>query len=216
LLGADHPDTLRSMNNLAAAYVSAGRLDKALPLHEETLKLRQAKLGPEHPDTLRSMHDLALAFMVANRSLEAEPILRELVAIQRRRLPAKSPELAAHLASLGKSLVQVDEHAEAELILRECLAIREKTLPEDWRRFKTQSLLGGSLLGQKKYAEAEPLLLSGYEGMKARQESIPASAKDNLREALEWLVKLHEALGQPEKAAERRLELDRERPPARN
>jgi len=33
-------------------------------------------------------------------------------------------------------------------------------------------MLGGSLLGQKRYAEAEPLLLSGYEGMKQRQRSL--------------------------------------------
>jgi hypothetical protein len=50
--------------------------------------------------------------------------------------------------------------------LRACLAIREKKLPDDWRRFNAQSLLGGSLLGQQKYAEAEPLLVQGYEGMK--------------------------------------------------
>ena len=36
-LGPDHPDTLTSMNNLAAAYQAAGKMDKALPLFEETL-----------------------------------------------------------------------------------------------------------------------------------------------------------------------------------
>jgi len=38
-------------------------------------------------------------------------------------------------------------------------------------------MLGGSLLGQKKYAEAEPLLLSGYEGMKQREVKIPPEVK---------------------------------------
>jgi serine/threonine protein kinase len=51
-LGADHPDTLTSMNNLALGYRAAGQLAKALPLYEETLKLRKAKLGADHPDTL--------------------------------------------------------------------------------------------------------------------------------------------------------------------
>ena len=37
LLGADHPDTLSSRNNLANAYRAAGRLNDAIPLHEETL-----------------------------------------------------------------------------------------------------------------------------------------------------------------------------------
>jgi len=50
------------MNNLALAYRAAGKLDQALPLLEETLKLRKAKLGPEHPDTLGTMNNLAWAF----------------------------------------------------------------------------------------------------------------------------------------------------------
>ena len=49
-------------------------------------------------------------------------------------------------------------------------------IPDDWLTFNARSLLGGSLLGQKKYAEAEPLLLSGYEGMKQREDKIPAAA----------------------------------------
>ena len=35
-----------------------------MPLFEQTLKLRKAKLGPEHPDTLLSMNNLAWATML--------------------------------------------------------------------------------------------------------------------------------------------------------
>ncbi len=34
-------------------------------------------------------------------------------------------------------------------------------------------MLGGCLLGQKKYAEAEPLLVAGYEGSMQREDQIP-------------------------------------------
>ena len=51
-LGPDHPDTLTSRNNLAAAYQAAGRTDDAIKMHEATLKLFESKLGPDHPDTL--------------------------------------------------------------------------------------------------------------------------------------------------------------------
>ena len=37
------------MYNLAVAYQTAGRLSEALPLFEETLKLRKAKLGRTIP-----------------------------------------------------------------------------------------------------------------------------------------------------------------------
>jgi hypothetical protein len=39
----------------------AGKLDLALPLQEEALKLMKARLGPDHPDTLACMHNLAVA-----------------------------------------------------------------------------------------------------------------------------------------------------------
>jgi hypothetical protein len=54
------------------------------------------------------------------------------------------------------------------------LIIREKKIPDDFFTFNARSMLGGSLLGQKKYAEAEPLLLSAYEGLRQREDRIPA------------------------------------------
>jgi len=38
----------------------------------------------------------------------------------------------------------------------------KKNQPDDWQRFRAESLLGASLAGQKKYANAAPLLLEGY------------------------------------------------------
>jgi hypothetical protein len=72
-------------------------------------------------------------------------------------------------------------------------------------------LLGGSLLGQKKYADAEPLLLAGYEGMKQREDKIPPVGKIRLTEALERLVQLYDATEQKEKAAEWRKKLETRR-----
>ena len=63
-------------------------------------------------------------------------------------------------------------------------------------------MFGGSLLGQKKYAQAEPLLLSGYEGMKERGNKIPPQEKRGLKKALERLIQLYEGTGQSEKVAE--------------
>ena len=61
---------------------------------------------------------------------------------------------------------------EAEPLLRECLAICEKASADDWKRYDAMSLLGGALLGQGRYAEAEPLIVPGYEGMKERESRI--------------------------------------------
>ncbi|OMG31582.1 tetratricopeptide repeat protein, partial [Actinomyces naeslundii] len=58
-LDPDHPHTLISRHNLAGAYQDAGRLDEAIPLHEQTLEDSTRILGPHHPDTLISRHNLA-------------------------------------------------------------------------------------------------------------------------------------------------------------
>jgi hypothetical protein len=83
-----------------------------------------------------------------------------------------------------------------------------KRSPDAWTTFNTRSMLGGALLGQKKYADAEPLLLQGYEGMKERETKIPAQGKIRLTEALERLVQLYEATGKKDQAAEWRKKLD--------
>ena len=98
--------------------------------------------------------------------------------------------------------------AEAEPLLRECLAIREKTQPDAWSTFNTQSSLGGALLGQKKYADAEPLLRAGYEGLKQREKTIPEQGKVRIPEAIERLVRLYEATGKKDDAAKWRKKLE--------
>ena len=96
---------------------------------------------------------------------------------------------------------------EAEPVLRECLVFREKAASGDWQTFDTQSLLGGSLLEQKRYAEAEAYLVTGYEGMKQRQNSIPSQDEGRLKEAADRVVQLYEAWGKPDRAAEWRQKL---------
>ena len=69
------------------------------------------------------------------------------------------------------------------------------------------SLLGGCLLGQKKYAEAEPLLIRGFEGLKAREAKIPNRVKPDLAVVTEWIIHLYESRDGPETAAAWRTKL---------
>ena len=48
-LGADHPDTLSYLNNLATLLQQQGKLGEAEPLLRWALEGRQAKLGADHP-----------------------------------------------------------------------------------------------------------------------------------------------------------------------
>jgi hypothetical protein len=62
--------------------------------------------------------------------------------------------------------------------------------------------LGGILLARTNYLAATPLLLSGYEGMKQHEATIPVPNKSDLKEALQRLVRLYQATGDTAQAAE--------------
>jgi hypothetical protein len=55
-------------------------------------------------------------------------------------------------------------------------------------------------LGQGRFAEAEPLVVQGYERMKARESRMPVPDRSRLREAAERVVRLYEEWGKPDQA----------------
>jgi len=69
-------------------------------------------------------------------------------------------------------------------------------------------MLGGALLGRKKYADAEPLLQAGYEGMKRRERFIPPEARMRFVEGVARLVELCDATNRLDDAAKWRKELE--------
>ena len=67
VLGADHPDTLNTRNNLAVAYRYVGRFGEAIELFERVLADLERVLGPDHPKTLTTCNNLAGAYRSAGR-----------------------------------------------------------------------------------------------------------------------------------------------------
>jgi hypothetical protein len=133
---------------------------------------------------------------------QAEVWRRKWLAVVKERAGADSVPYARELAALGMNLLQQKKWPDAEAALRESLAVRAKKEPDVWTTFNTHSLLGDALWGQQRYSEAESLLLAGYEGLKQRAGTIPPQAKDlRLQEAVERLVRLYEAWGKSDQAA---------------
>ena len=182
---------------LGLAYLNLGDAARAVKQYERALALREAVQGANDSDTAACRNQLAVAYRLAGRAEEGS------------RLFDRSPDTRAHAAALsvrGALLLAQKQPADAELKLRECLRIREQVQPDDWTTFDTMSMLGEALLDQNKLADAEPLLVSGYEGMKQRASQIPPQDKARLLKALDRLVRLYEALGRPEKAMRWRQE----------
>jgi tetratricopeptide (TPR) repeat protein len=212
-LGPDHPDTLNEMANLGGVYVEAGQLDRGILLLKDALE-RCRKQGPDSIRLGQVLAPLARAYDQARLFAEARPLHQERVAYAQKRFGPDDVRTATALAEFGLHLLQNQQWTEAETPLRACVRIRTQQEPDAWRTFNARSMLGGALSGQQKYAEAEPLLLEGYQGMKAREGQIPPGLKVRLSEALERLVQLYDAWGKPEEAQAWRQKFQAAKTPA--
>jgi serine/threonine protein kinase len=219
--GDDNPRTIATMQQLARTYLSRDEAGRAEAWLTRALEAARVRLGRRHGLTRVLLADLADAYQLQDRHAEAAGLIAELVAEPRK--DQKTGRLAGGdlkgLRLLGRNLVREGKYAEAELPLRKYLALFEESTagrPCDfvWPRqyvFRTQVVLGASLLGQKKYAQAEPMLREGYRRMKQQPEAegaVPTPLdRRYVTEALGWLVQLYEEWDKPDEAAYWRKEL---------
>lgn len=201
LLGSEHPEVAFSMDNLANTLRNEGKLVEAESLSRRALKMRRKLLGNECPDVATSLDDLAKVLADRGHAADAESLQHQAIEMQRRIMGADSSDVAVTLADLTRTLLLEKHFADAEQAARGSLAICEKLSPDAWETSAARSLLGRSLLGQNKYREAEPLLVSSYGGLKDRAVRIPAEHKPALNDTLQALVQLYDETGRSEEAA---------------
>jgi hypothetical protein len=217
-LGAEHPETLNCMNNLAVAYLDAGKPDLALPIIVEATQKASDKLGANHPRTLMFAKNRTAALnTVSHRALDhfrkrnhadAEALLAAWVAVQRPLLPAQDVSLAFHLNLLGECQVVQKHYDAAEKALRESLAIYEMKQPRAVMRYDTESLLGAALAGQKKFTEAEPLLINSAKVLLANYGKLSAGNQQLALAAGQRVIDFYHTWDRPEEAAAWRKKLD--------
>jgi tetratricopeptide (TPR) repeat protein len=146
------------MNNLAAAYHDTGKLELALPLYEETLRLRKATLGPDHPDTLSSMNNLAAAYRDADKLDMALPLFMEAAAgMEKRQFHHEyAGPIVNNLIGCHEQLGQFEQ---AESWRRKWLAVVKDRAGADSPAYAgALAALGLNLLQQHKWTDAEAVL----------------------------------------------------------
>ncbi|HEX3086629.1 MAG TPA: tetratricopeptide repeat protein, partial [Pyrinomonadaceae bacterium] len=142
--------------------------------------------------------NLGLLYFLTGDYAKAEHEDRNALEILRKTL-GESPLTISTEATLGLALTRNGKPAEGEPFLREALESRKKLLPaDDVYIFITESSLGECLTAQRAYAQAEPLLLSGYTGIKTKL----GEKNSRTIEALKRLVSLYRDWKKPDKAAQ--------------
>jgi serine/threonine protein kinase len=196
---------------LALTYSAAGRPAEGAALIDKVRECVHKTSGAYPKPTDFFEHCRGYAYQRAGRLDEADQVLRAVVD-QLRLQGARSVSLAMNLELLSVNLLLQHRYSEVEQPAREAIALYEKneknlTDESDWRFPYIKNVLGGSLLAQNRYAEAEPLLVQGYEGMKRAENAMTANWRYRLPEAGERVIRYYEETKQPEKARQWRQKL---------
>ncbi|WP_205797180.1 tetratricopeptide repeat protein [Micromonospora sp. CMU55-4] len=197
-LGAEHPDTLTSRNNLAAAYRAAGRLGEAIPLYEATLAACERVLGDEHPDTLMSRNNLAYAYQSAGRLGEAIPLYEATLAVRERVLGDEHPDTLTSRNNLAAAYQAAGRLGEAIPLYEATLAAYERVLgAEHPNTLTSRNNLAVAYRAAGRLGEAIPL----YEATLAVRERVLGDehpdtlmSRNNLAVAYDAAGRLGEAI----------------------
>lgn len=210
VLGEDHSSTLTAMNNLALTYSRQGRLAEATAMYRDVLARRRRVLGEQHMLTAYSKHSLAMLHRRQGDFDKAEELLAQCVESLRRSLGAEAADTLEDMVMLAEARI-MQRNFDVQPLLREAVATMERQKKEVWLLDYARSLLGAALAGQKQYPEAEPLLLSGHEGLLRRERTLPEQVGSIVGQSGGWIVQLYREWGKPEQASAWLTRLDRGR-----
>jgi tetratricopeptide (TPR) repeat protein len=187
ILGEENPRTMSSVLILARTYVQQQKFDKAGPLTDEALNLMRGLAIENDPFLSSQVSNLGWAYLEQGQVAKADTLC-EVAWKAMRRKPDNNPLANPRIITqLGSVRLAQEKYSAAETLLRESSRLVAKHWPDAAYQFYVMSLLGASLSGQKKYAEAEPLLLQGCQGLQQRQSSMPPylNATRRVTESLE-------------------------------
>ncbi|MBV8896893.1 MAG: serine/threonine protein kinase [Acidobacteriaceae bacterium] len=201
VLGDTHPHTLQAGNSLAQVYALEGKYAQAESIYSKVFETARRTLGDQRPVTMESMNGLAGVYRREGKLAQAETLYSKVADLRRRVLGADNPDALGSMVALGRVQVAQRKFTDAESTLAAAWKESEKTWANKWERFECENLLGAAMAGQQKFSEAEPLLLSGYEGMRQRESEISVPERSNLSDAKARIVKFYQQWGKPDKAS---------------
>ncbi len=118
-LGAEHPDTLHALNDLARIYEGTGEYIAARDLIKECHETRKRVLGEFHPDTIISLSNLGWMYVRLGENQTAEQLSRMAVSNWDQATDVDESQRLLAVNNLASILMERDKYTEAEPLLVE-------------------------------------------------------------------------------------------------
>jgi len=198
-LGANHPDTLSSINGLAVALDFQGRYEEAEKLYRSALEGREIVLGHDHRDILESVAFLGEVLEFQEKYEEAEVLCRRALEGRKEVLGPYHPDTLETVFHLASALEGQGKHSEAEVLYRRVLEAFEKALwQDDARTLLIMHKIAEALQEGKRvtFTEAEALNRRIYERCEkalGAEHQLTRASMNNLAGSLRDQGKYHEA-----------------------
>jgi tetratricopeptide (TPR) repeat protein len=189
--GEGHQETARLQSNLAFALYKQGAYQEAASLYRSAADTYAKTIGAEDSVTLLAQLGLARSLNGAGDFRGAEARARDALATYRKL--SNTREIASAHQALGDALAGQRRYVEAVTALREAVDTFEKggRMRTPWYKSAAVSSLGAALAQTGDRAEAERLLIAGYEGLRDG----PYTPRAQLRPSIERLVSFYETSG---------------------
>lgn len=129
--GAEHPDTLTSLSNLASSYGNVGNYRKKLELCEKVYALRIKILGEEHSDTLISLNNLAHSYYTLDNYEKSLELHKKAYILRSRIFGEEHPDTLQSLTNLANAYSKVGEHKKSLELSEKVYSLRIKILGEE-------------------------------------------------------------------------------------
>ncbi|RSM17674.1 hypothetical protein CDV31_003444 [Fusarium ambrosium] len=158
LLGAEHPETLTVISDLASTLWRQDRLEEAEELETRVMEAWKRAEGEEHPKALDAMSNLARTISDLGRSEEAEELETRVFQTRKRVLGEEHPDTLISMNNLAVTIRDQGRLDEAAQLQRDVMEIRKRVLGEEHPDTLTSlGNLAVTLFEQGDLGEAEEL-----------------------------------------------------------
>ncbi|KAI0148120.1 FabD/lysophospholipase-like protein [Hypoxylon sp. NC0597] len=123
LLGASHPDTLKSINNLAIILTKLGHYEEAEDMLQRVMETENILFGPYHLGRAYSLHNLAVVYFYQGKLQEAQKLFPQARKVLRSTRGSGTAELGYHLQAEALVRYYLGQRCKAIVRMSQCLRL---------------------------------------------------------------------------------------------
>jgi serine/threonine protein kinase/DNA-binding SARP family transcriptional activator len=208
-LGPNDPDALKSLNNLAVACRSAGKLAEAIRLFEQLHERQIQSLGPDDRITLITMNNLAVAYKDSSQTTKAIQLLEQ---VRDKQIEKLGPDDSDTLNTINNLAVAYQTSGKLSEAIRIFEQLRDQRIQKQGPNHPETLITLGNLALAYQEARKLPEAIPLFEEVRDKQiqELGPdhpqtLTTKDNLAKAYQDSKRLLEAIPLYEEVLSKRL-----------